>query len=60
MAGKKLRVAVSRELSDKEFAEVASTLSQLQYDNVFKLVGYCVEYGQRLLIYEYCNCGTHF
>ncbi|KAL8152174.1 hypothetical protein V2J09_009934 [Rumex salicifolius] len=60
VAVKKLNAAVSKELNDKEFVKLLSTLSQLQHDNVVNLVGYCAEYGQKLIIYEYCNYGTLF
>ncbi|KAL8129739.1 hypothetical protein V2J09_018894 [Rumex salicifolius] len=60
VAVKKLSSVISRQLGDEEFVELVSALAKLQHDNIVKLVGYCAEYGQRLLIYEYCSNGTLF
>ncbi|OVA13920.1 Protein kinase domain [Macleaya cordata] len=45
-------------LNDEVFLELVSSISRLQHVNVVELVGYCLEHGQRLLIYEYCSNGT--
>lgn len=58
LAVKKLQPAVSRQLSDDGFLNLVSSISKLQHVNVVKLVGYCAEYGQRLLVHEYCRNGT--
>lgn len=60
VAVKKLNKVISRQQSGDEFAELVSLLSEIQHNNVIKLVGYCAEYGQSLIIYEYCNNGTLF
>lgn len=58
LAVKKLDAVVSRQQSDEEFLVLVSNLSKLQHANIVKLVGYCMEHRQRLLVYEYCKNGT--
>ncbi|GAB2301154.1 hypothetical protein Dimus_035187 [Dionaea muscipula] len=58
VAVKKLNTAASRSQSDAEFVQLVYTISKYQHENVVKLIGYCSEYKQRLLIYEYCINGT--
>jgi serine/threonine protein kinase len=41
---------------DKEFCSEVEVLSCAQHRNVVMLIGFCVEDGRRLLVYEYiCN-----
>ncbi|KAK0594774.1 hypothetical protein LWI29_000398 [Acer saccharum] len=62
-AGKVLAVkkidssALPSELSD-DFIEIVSNISHLNHPNVMELVGYCSEYGQHLLVYEYHKNGS--
>ncbi|KAK4839652.1 hypothetical protein QYF36_023714 [Acer negundo] len=49
--------ALPSELSD-DFIEIVSNISQLNHPNVMELVGYCSEYGQHLLVYEYHKNGS--
>lgn len=58
VAVKKLNTDTSRVQSEDEFSQLVSIISNIQQDNVVKLFGYCAEYGQRLIIYEYCKNGT--
>ncbi|GAB4831274.1 hypothetical protein Ancab_005287 [Ancistrocladus abbreviatus] len=58
LAVKKFNTAASKKLSDEEFVHLVLAISRIQHDNVVKLIGYCVEYGQHLLVYDYCNNGT--
>ncbi|KAL5715626.1 hypothetical protein ACHQM5_017420 [Ranunculus cassubicifolius] len=58
LAVKKLDNAASRRQKDEEFLELVSSIAKLRHANIVNLVGYCVEHGQRLLIYEYCSNGT--
>lgn len=44
--------------TDESFLNLVSNISKLQHANVVKLVGYCLEHRQHLLVYEYCNNGT--
>eukprot|EP01018_Ginkgo_biloba_P022002 Gb_25893 [translate_table: standard] len=43
---------------DDDFLDVVSNISRLRHSNITELVGYCVEHGQRLLVYEYISNGT--
>ncbi|XP_050226728.1 protein STRUBBELIG-RECEPTOR FAMILY 2 isoform X2 [Mercurialis annua] len=38
---------------DEQFLDVVWTASRLRHPNIVTLLGYCVEYGQHLLVYEY-------
>ncbi|KAJ8545564.1 hypothetical protein K7X08_018147 [Anisodus acutangulus] len=58
LAVKKLDTAMTRRQSDQEFVEMVSNISKLQHENIVKLVGYCSEHGQQLLVYEYYGNGT--
>jgi len=58
LAVKKLDAAAFKDQSDEQFLQLVSSISKIKHANIAKLVGYCVEYNQRLLIYEYCNNGT--
>ncbi|KAH7565639.1 hypothetical protein JRO89_XS09G0238200 [Xanthoceras sorbifolium] len=49
--------ALPSQLSD-DFIEIVSNISQLNHPNVMELVGYCSEYGQHLLVYEYHKNGS--
>lgn len=55
---KKLNNATSKQQREDEFSQLVSLISSIQHESVVKLVGYCTEYGQRLIIYEYCNNAT--
>ncbi|RWR84465.1 protein STRUBBELIG-RECEPTOR FAMILY 3 isoform X1 [Cinnamomum micranthum f. kanehirae] len=44
--------------TDESFLKLVSIISKLQHANVVKLVGYCGEHRQCLLVYEYCGNGT--
>ncbi|XP_042393392.1 protein STRUBBELIG-RECEPTOR FAMILY 8-like [Zingiber officinale] len=50
-------VAISLQEEDN-FLEAISTMSRLRHPNIVILSGYCIEYGQRLLVYEYIGNGT--
>ncbi|GAV63935.1 Pkinase_Tyr domain-containing protein/LRR_6 domain-containing protein/LRR_8 domain-containing protein [Cephalotus follicularis] len=38
---------------EEQFLDVISTASKLRHPNIVPLLGYCVEHGQHLLVYEY-------
>ncbi|MBA0839609.1 hypothetical protein Goarm_005316 [Gossypium armourianum] len=58
LAVKKINSSVlPSELSD-DFIEVVSNISELHHTNVTKLVGYCSEHGQHLLVYEFHKNGS--
>ncbi|GFS41075.1 STRUBBELIG-receptor family 3 [Actinidia rufa] len=58
LAIKKLDKRVSSQQKDEEFFDLVNSIDQIRHANVVELMGYCAEYGQRLLIYEYCSKGT--
>ncbi|KAB2078313.1 hypothetical protein ES319_A06G154100v1 [Gossypium barbadense] len=58
LAVKKINTSVlPSELSD-DFIGVVSNISELHHTNVTKLVGYCSEHGQHLLVYEFHKNGS--
>lgn len=36
-----------------EFLKLLKSISEIRHPNIVELVGYCMEFGQRLLIYNY-------
>ncbi|KAK6149896.1 hypothetical protein DH2020_017421 [Rehmannia glutinosa] len=58
LAVKKLDISASGHLSDPEFLKLVSSISKLRLANIVELVGYCLEHGQRLLVYNYCRNGS--
>ncbi|CAN1854308.1 Protein STRUBBELIG-RECEPTOR FAMILY 8 [Linum perenne] len=58
LAVKKLNATTSRQISDEQFLELVSTVSRIKHPNIVELVAHCVEHGQRMLVYEYCEGGT--
>ncbi|XVF12547.1 hypothetical protein REPUB_Repub08aG0128000 [Reevesia pubescens] len=53
------RVAVKRLLSNscqtEEFITEAEAIGHVRHKNLVKLLGYCIEEGYRMLVYEYVN-----
>lgn len=58
MAVKKIDSAALSLQEEDNFLEAVSNMSRLKHPNIVTLVGYCVEHGQRLLVYEYIGSGT--
>ncbi|KAL8032628.1 hypothetical protein ABFX02_13G108700 [Erythranthe guttata] len=58
IAIKKLDKAVSANVSDREFVEMVTSVSKIKHENIVDFLGYCLEHGQRLLVYSYCRNGT--
>ncbi|XP_074269917.1 protein STRUBBELIG-RECEPTOR FAMILY 3-like [Silene latifolia] len=58
VAVKKLNNAASRQQSEDDFAQMVSLISKIQHENIVKLIGYCSEYEQKLIVYAYCNNST--
>ena len=52
---RKLDATVSEGKTHEQFVQFVSCISGLQHVNIGKLLGYCAEHGQRLLVYEYCS-----
>jgi hypothetical protein len=44
--------------SEQDFLNLVSNIAHIQHANITQLVGYCVEHGQRLLVYKYVSNGT--
>ncbi|XP_039807434.1 protein STRUBBELIG-RECEPTOR FAMILY 8-like isoform X2 [Panicum virgatum] len=58
LAVKKIDSASLSLYEEENFLEVISNISRLRHPNIVPLTGYCVEHGQRLLVYEYIGNGT--
>jgi hypothetical protein len=44
--------------SSDDFAELVSNISMLHHPNLNELVGYCMEHGQHLLVYDFHRNGS--
>ncbi|KAL6010477.1 hypothetical protein ACLOJK_000910 [Asimina triloba] len=58
LAVKKINSSAVPSQSPDEFLEVVSNVSRLHHPNVTELIGYCCEYGQYLLVYEFHRNGS--
>ncbi|OVA10369.1 Protein kinase domain [Macleaya cordata] len=58
LAVKKIDSSALPNQSSGDFLEVVSNISRLHHPNVTELVGYCSEYGQHLLVYEFHKNGS--
>ncbi|KAL1350271.1 hypothetical protein HN51_014384 [Arachis hypogaea] len=58
LAVKKIDSSVLPNDLSEEFTEIVSNISHLHHPNVTELVGYCSEYGQHLLVYEFHRNGS--
>ncbi|KAK9133238.1 hypothetical protein Scep_012766 [Stephania cephalantha] len=58
LAVKKIDSAAVPLQEEDDFMEAVSNMSRLRHPNIVSLVGYCTEYGQRLLVYEYIDGRT--
>ncbi|KAL5986931.1 hypothetical protein ACLOJK_015266 [Asimina triloba] len=58
LAVKKLDYTSSMLQTDEDFLDLVTSISKLKHSNIIELVGYCMEHGQWLLLYEYCSNGT--
>lgn len=55
---RKLDATAFVDQNHEQFLQLVSSISKIQHGNIVKLVGYCAEYNQQLLVYEYCSNGT--
>ncbi|XAR70019.1 Non-specific serine/threonine protein kinase [Bertholletia excelsa] len=53
LAVKSINTVVLSLYEEEEFMDVVSNAACLRHPNVVTLVGYCIEHGQHLLVYEY-------
>ncbi|XP_075514977.1 calcium/calmodulin-regulated receptor-like kinase 2 [Primulina tabacum] len=51
-------LASNSKQGDKEFHTEVSLLARLHHRNLVNLVGYCVDKGERMLVYEYMSNGS--
>ncbi|CAL4937915.1 unnamed protein product [Urochloa decumbens] len=58
LAIKKLDSTVMSFQSSDDFAELVSNISKLHHPNLNELVGYCMEHGQHLLVYDFHRNGS--
>ncbi|KAG6529760.1 protein STRUBBELIG-RECEPTOR FAMILY 8-like isoform X1 [Zingiber officinale] len=58
LAIKKIDSAALSIQEEDNFLEAVSNISRLRHPNIVAFSGYCAEYGQRLLVYEYIGNGT--
>ncbi|KAL5162794.1 Protein STRUBBELIG-RECEPTOR FAMILY 8 [Glycine soja] len=58
LAVRKLNATASMGQNHEQFLQLAFSISKIQHANIVKLMGYCAEYSQRLLVHEYCSNGT--
>ncbi|KAH7546982.1 hypothetical protein FEM48_Zijuj01G0258800 [Ziziphus jujuba var. spinosa] len=58
LAVKKVDASVLPSHLSDDFMEIVSNISRLHHPNVTDLVGYCSEYGQHLLVYEFHKNGS--
>ena len=47
------RLNIGSRQGDNEFLNEANLISRIQHKNLVKLLGFCVESSERLLVYEY-------
>ncbi|XP_004306215.1 PREDICTED: protein STRUBBELIG-RECEPTOR FAMILY 2-like [Fragaria vesca subsp. vesca] len=50
---KNMKMSVQSFHEEEKFLDLVWTLSKLKHPNIVPLLGYCVEHGQHLLVYEY-------
>ncbi|EMS47769.1 Protein STRUBBELIG-RECEPTOR FAMILY 6 [Triticum urartu] len=58
LAVKKLDCTVIPFQSSEDFVELVSNISILHHPNLNELVGYCMEHGQHLLVYDFHRNGS--
>lgn len=58
VAVKKIKPSVLHGQLSEDFIDIVSDVSRLRHPNVTELVGYCSEYGQHLLVYEFLKNGS--
>ncbi|CAA7401160.1 unnamed protein product [Spirodela intermedia] len=58
LAVKKINSSALPNQSADDFLEVVSNIARLHHPNVTELVGYCSEFGQHLLVYEFHRNGS--
>ena len=44
--------------SDSDFSAVAANMARFKHPNVVALLGYCIDYGERVMVFEHCSEGS--
>nr|BAF79965.1 receptor-like kinase [Closterium ehrenbergii] len=60
IAVKRVEPSVVEGQSDDDFMAVAATMARLKHPNVVQLQGYCIDYGERILVFEHYPNGSLF
>ncbi|CAI5472512.1 unnamed protein product [Closterium sp. Yama58-4] len=58
VAVKKIEPSVVEGQSDEDFVAVAANMARLRHAHVVQLQGYCVDYGERILVFQHCAGGS--
>ncbi|GJP47018.1 hypothetical protein CLOM_g6250 [Closterium sp. NIES-68] len=58
VAVKKIEASVVEGQSDEDFVAVAANMARLRHAHVVQLQGYCVDYGERILVFQHCAGGS--
>ncbi|XAR74030.1 Non-specific protein-tyrosine kinase [Bertholletia excelsa] len=58
LAVKKINSSALPNHLSEDFLDMVSDISRLRHPNITELVGYCSEYGQHLLVYEFHKNGS--
>lgn len=52
------KLGATASIGYEQFLQLVSNISKIQHLNIVKLMGYCEEDGQQLLVYDYVSKGT--
>ena len=55
---KKLNITALPSQSSDDFYELVSNISKLHHPNLSELVGYCMEHGKHLLVFDFHRNGS--
>ncbi|CAI5524328.1 unnamed protein product [Closterium sp. Naga37s-1] len=58
VAVKKIEPSVVEGQSDEDFVAVAANMARLRHGHVVQLQGYCVDYAERILVFQHCAGGS--
>lgn len=58
LAVKKINLVALAIYEEDEFLDVVWNMSRLRHPNIAKLLGYSVEHGEHVLVYEYASGGS--
>ncbi|GJP64449.1 hypothetical protein CLOP_g21438 [Closterium sp. NIES-67] len=58
IAVRRIEASVVEGQSDEDFVAVAANMARLQHGNVVQLQGYCVDHGERILVFQHFHLGS--